>query len=127
LIEGDEFCAGFGSDAGGLRIAGVDGHVHDAAALRAICGTHGAFGVGITGRVAVVFRIGVDDAANGTVFRGDLGLDAAPGFAVAGDHDGSLDGDAHGIESLVVSGRAVVHIDEGRGDIAVFGIGVVGG
>ncbi len=127
LVERDELDARFRADAGSLRIAGVDGHVHDAAALRTFGGTHGAFRIGLAAGVAIVFGVGVDDATDCTVFGSDLGLDATPGFAVAGDHDGPFDGDTHGVELLVVGGRAVVDVNEGSGDVAVARIGVVGG
>src|SRR5206468_4240658 len=120
LIEGNEFYAGFGADAGGLRIAGVDGHVHDAAALRAVGGTHGAVGEGVAGGVAIVFGVGVDDAAECAVFGCNFGLDASPCFSIASNDNGSFDGNAHGVELLVIRGCAVVDVDEGSGDIAVF-------
>ena len=127
LVEGDELDAGFGADAGGLRVTGVDRHIHHAAALRAFGRTHGAFGIRLAAVVAVVFGVGVDDAADGAVLGSDLGLDAAPGLAVAGDDDGSFDGDTHGVEFLVVRGRAVVDVDERCGDVAIARVGVVGG
>src|SRR2546426_208353 len=77
--------------------------------------------------VAVVPGIGVDEASHRPVLGRDLGLDAAPRAAVARDHDRALDGDPHALELLVVRGNAVVHVHEGPGDVAVRGIGVVGG
>ncbi len=112
--------------AGRERIAGIVG-VHDAAALHAVGGTERAVGIMLALEEAVVARVGVDDAADRAVLGGDLGLDAAPRAAVAGDDDGSLDRDAHALQLFVVFAHAVVHIDERAGDVAVFGVGVVGG
>src|SRR5262249_60214000 len=88
---------------------------------------HWAVGKYIIFKVAVVARIGIDDASNGPVLRSDFGLDTAPGIAIARNHDGSLHRDAKAVEFFVVFGNSVVHIDERRGDIAVNGIGVVSG
>ncbi len=123
----DQFCAGYCADAGRLRVAGVDGHVHDAAALDAVRWTHGAFGIDRSAVVAVLVRVGVDKAADSAMLGGELGLDATPGLAVARDDDGAFDGDSHGLELLVVGWCAEVDVDERGGDVAVTGVGVVGG
>ena len=116
-----------GADSGRERVAGIDRHVHDAAALHAVAIAPGALREHLAHEVAVVVRIGVDDAAHRAVFGGHLRLDAAPGPAVARDHDRALDGNAQAFELLVVVRNAVVHVDERRGDVAVDGVGVVGG
>ena len=72
-------------------------------------------------------RIGIDEAADRAVLGRDLGLDAAPGIAVARDDDRALDRDAHALELLVVVRDAVVDVDQRRGDVAVDRVGVVGG
>ena len=97
-----------------------------AAALHAIRRTPGALGENVALGVAIVARIGIDQAADRAVLGGDLGLDAAPGDAVARDHDGALNGDAQAVQFLVVSGNAVVDVDERRGDVTVDRVGVVG-
>ena len=55
---------------------------------------------------------------------GDLRLDAAPAPAVAREDDLAFDVDAKLRELLVVFGRAVVHVHEIGGDVAVGGVGV---
>src|SRR5439155_1140355 len=79
------------------------------------------------GPVAVLPGIGVDEASHRSVLGGDLGLEAGPRPAVARDHDHALDGNPEALELLVIRGNAVVHVDERPGDVAVRGIGVVGG
>jgi hypothetical protein len=116
-----------GADAGSERVAGIDRHIHHAAPLHAVLGAHGSDGEDVARGITVFVRVGVNQAADSSMLGGDLGLDAAPGFAVASDDDGALHGDAEAIELLVVGGDAEVHIDQGRGDVAVGGIGVVRG
>ncbi len=72
-------------------------------------------------------RVGVNQAANGAVLGGNLGLDAAPGVVVARDDNLSLDGDAHALELLVVLGDSVVDVDKRSGDVAVDRVSVIGG
>ncbi len=76
-----------GTNAGRGGIAGIDGHVHHAAALHAIFIAHGAIRKNVILKVAVVARIGIDDAADSAVLRCDLGLDATPRIAVARNYD----------------------------------------
>jgi hypothetical protein len=83
-------------------VAGVDRHVGHAAALDALRGPIRAGGVDLALEVAVVLRVGVDDAADGALLRGDLRLDAAPASAVARDDDLALHVDAEPLEALVV-------------------------
>ncbi len=111
--------------AGRERVAGVDGHVRDAAALDALLRPEGALRVDLALEEPVVLRVGVDDASDGALLRGDLGLDAPPSAAVAGDDDLPLHVDAEALETLVVFRDAVVHVDERRGDVAVDRVGVV--
>src|SRR5438270_11924592 len=127
VFEGETLYIALGADAGRRGIAGVDGHVHDAAALHAVLIAHGALGKDIVLEVAVVAGIGVNDAANGAVFRGDLGLDAAPRHSVARDHDRALHRDAKAVELFVVTRQAVVDVNQFAGDIAVTRVSVVGG
>src|SRR6202030_597001 len=64
------------------RVARIDGHVHYAAALRAIFRTIRAFWKCLAGEVAVFVGIGINQTPDGAMFRGDLGFDAAPGSAI---------------------------------------------
>ena len=114
------------ADSGSERIAGIVG-VHDAAALDAIFGTPAALGIIVALKVAVISRVGIDDASDGAVLAGNFRLDAAPAFSVAGDDDGAFDGNSEAIELFVVFAAAVVHIDQRRGHVAINRIGVVGG
>ena len=116
-----------GADAGSQRVAGIDHHVHHAAALHAVPGAHGAGGENQAGGIAVIARIGIDQAAHGPVLGGHLGFDAAPGAAVAGDHNRALHRNTHAVEFLVVGGHAVIHVDQRRRDVAIGRVGVVSG
>ena len=59
-------------------LAGIDGHIHHAAALHAIFIAHGASREKHHPEIAVIAGIGINDAADCSVFSGDFGLDAAP-------------------------------------------------
>ena len=83
---------GGGADTRRKRIAGIKGHVCDAAALHALSGTVSALRKNGALGVSVVMRIGIDQAADRAVLGGNLGLDAAPGTAITGDHDCALYG-----------------------------------
>src|SRR5229473_2531897 len=108
-------------------VAWVIRHVCDASALHTIGWAEGAGGKCFALDEPVFVRIGEYEAADGAVFGGNLGLDAAPGVEVAGDDDLALHGNAHALELLVVFRDAVVDIDERSGDVAVDRVGVVSG
>ena len=82
----------------------------------------GALRVDVALEVAVVARVGVDEAADGAVLGRDLGLDAAPGAAVAGDHDLALHVHPVAGQVLVVVGHAVVDVHQGGFHVAVDGV-----
>jgi hypothetical protein len=124
--EGEPLRALRRTDAGCERVARIERHVGDAAALHAGGWTHRAGGEDAASREAVVPRIGVDQAADGAMLGGDLRLDAAPRLPVTRDDDGAFDSDAVTLESLVVGGCAIVHVDERSRHVAVGGVGVVG-
>ena len=114
-----------GADAGRQRVADVVG-VHDAAALHALARAERAVGERRALEVAVVAGVGVDQAPDRAVLGGDLGLDAAPGVAVARDHDRALDRDPQALQAVVVVGHAVVDVDERSRHVAVGRVRVVG-
>ena len=118
------FCGG---DAGSERVSRKNGIVGDAAALDALIGTVSAVGKRLTLNVAVALWIGIDEAADGAVFGGNLRLDAAPRMAVTRNGDGAFHGNAEAFETFVVFGQAVIDVDERSGDVAVPGISVVAG
>src|SRR5258708_8860325 len=112
--------------AGSKRVAGVDGIVSHAAALHTVAWTKAALGKRFARRIAVAFGIGIDDAAACALFRRNLGLDASPGVAVAGDGDRAFDGNAEAFEALVIFGDAVIDVDERRAAAAILPVRVLG-
>ena len=112
------------ADAGSERIAGILRHVHDRAALRAAVIAEGSLRVDVALEVAIVVRVGVDEATDGAVFGRNLRLDAAPRTAVAGDDDLSFDVDPAAPQLLVVFRYSEIHVDQITGHIAVDGVGV---
>src|SRR4030095_12830306 len=90
------------------RIAGVDRHVHDAAALRAKLGAIWAAGIDIARVVTVIAGIRVDQATDRAVLVGDLRLDSAPARTIAGYHDLALHVDAELLQLVVIGRHAVV-------------------
>src|SRR5208337_327241 len=75
--------------------------------------------------VAVIPRIGVNDAADGSMLGRDFGLDASPAAAVARDHDGALHRNSEPLQLLVVVAHTVVDVNQRAGDISIDGIRVV--
>ena len=106
------------------RIAGMNRHVHHAAALHALLRPERSLRIHVARVVAVVSRVRVDEAADRAVLVGDLGLDAAPSAAVARQDDLALDVDVHLLQPLVVGRHAVVHVDDVARRVAVGRIGV---
>src|SRR6185312_13819698 len=101
------------------RIAGINRHVGDRSPLHAVRRTIAALRIRVARRVAIVVRIRINDAANGAVLVGELGLETTPAAAVPRDDDPALDADAATIEFLVVVGHALVHVNEFGGYVAV--------
>src|SRR5262245_62675660 len=106
-------------------MAVVARRVHDAPALRAAFVPIRAFGIDIALVITILFRIRVDDTADRAVFVRHFWFDSAPARAVTRDHDLALHVYAHLRQLLVVSGHAVIDIDQLRGPVAVAGISVV--
>ena len=107
-------------------IAGiVRGKIHHAAALHAVGVAQPAGGKYIAQKIAIIARIGIDDAAHRAVLGRHLRLYAAPGISITGDHNRTLYGNAQPLQALVVIRQAVIHIDQRRGNVAINRIGVV--
>ena len=113
------------TDPRGKRIAGVQGDIENRAALHALRRPPAAARIDVPPGVAVLVRIGVDDAADGAVLLGELGLQSAPTAAVAGDDDLAAYVDAAAREILIVLRHAVVEVDEIPRHIAVGTVHVV--
>ena len=73
----------------------------------------------IADEIAILMRIGVDDAPDRPMLGGDFRFDAAPRSAIPRDDDRAFHADAEAIEFLVILRHAMVHVDQRRGDIAV--------
>src|SRR5207302_9883834 len=106
-------------DARSERIPWIRRHVGNATPLNAVTRPHRSFGEDVAIGITVVSRIGVDQAANGAMLRGDLRLDPAPRAAVLGDDNCAFHGDAVSLELLVVRGHAIVHEDKWTRDVSV--------
>ena len=106
------------------RIAGMNRHVHDAAALHALLRPERSLRIHVARVVAVVSRVRVDEAGDRAVLVGDLGLDAAPSAAVPRQDDLALDVDFHLLQPHVVGRHTVVHVDDVASCVAVGRIGV---
>ena len=114
-----------GADAGGQWIAGILLHVGDRAALHAFRRAPAAFGISVALGVAVIVRVGIDQAADRAMLLRQFRLEPAPAAAVAGDHDLAAHVDAAAGQLLVVVRHAVVGVDQWCGDIAVAAVDVV--
>src|SRR5260370_31116874 len=82
LADGQPFCAFGGSNAGRQRVSGIDRHVHHAAALYTIPWPPGTLRKHLTLVVAILVRIGINDAAYSARLVRDFGLDGPPRRAV---------------------------------------------
>ncbi len=116
-----------GADARRQRIARINHHVRHRAALDALRRPHRAIGIGGVQGITVIGGIGINQAADGAMILGQLRLEAAPAFAIAGDHDLAFDRDAELLKPLVIIHAAIIHIDQRRGDIAITLIFDIGG
>src|SRR6185437_5952431 len=125
LADGEALGIFGGADAWRERIARIIS-VLDASALYSVFRAVGPFWEYVAGNIAIVGRIGVDDAALGSMLIGDFRLDTAPAASVTRNHDRALYRNAHAIELIVVIAHAVVHIDQRAGYVSVGGVGVVG-
>ena len=115
------------SDTGRQRIAGIDRHVGDRAALYAVGVARAAFGIDVAFAIAVIGRIGIDDRADRAMFLRQLRLQPAPADTVARYRDLALHIDAAPGERLVIVRQAVIYVDEVSGDVAVALEGDIGG
>src|SRR6185437_4560071 len=88
-------------------------------------GPPAAFGVGVAPEVAVIPRVGIDQAAHSAVLVGKLGLQAAPALAVTHDHDLALYADAVPRQLLVVVGHSVVDVYQRGRHVAIGAVRVV--
>ena len=79
----------------------------------------GPFGKTSLVEIAVLVRVGIDDASDRSMLRGNLRFDSPPRLAVPGDDDRPFNRDAQAVEGLIVLGDAVVHVDERRGDVSI--------
>jgi len=78
------FC---GAHTRGERIAGIQRDVGDAATLHAVLGSPGACRKRLALNETILVRVGIDQATDRTMLRGDFGLDAPPGVVIARDDD----------------------------------------
>src|SRR5579863_5801984 len=107
------------------RVACVERHSRDAAALHAILRAIRALRENIALRVSVFAGIRKNQAAYGAMFRGNFRLNAAPRTVVARDNDRALHGNAHAVELLVVRGHAKIDVDERSSHVAINRVGVI--
>src|SRR5208282_6546450 len=101
--------------------------LHHAARLYALLRAIGTSGIILPLEVAIVLRIGVNNAAHGSMFGRHLGLDTSPATAIARNHDRTLYRDSQPFKLFVVVAHAVVDVNQRAGDVSVDGICVVGG
>ncbi len=113
------------TDARRERIARILLGVRHRAALHAIGWPPAAFRIDIAIAVAIVLRIGIDQATERAMFLRKLRFQSAPTAAVTGDDDLAAHVDATPCERLVIVGHAVVGVDQFGGDIAIAAIDVV--
>ena len=114
------------ADARRQRIARIDHHLLDRAALDPVGGAQRPLGVGIALAIAVISRIGIDQGPDGAMLFGQLRLQTAPALAIAGDDNLALDRNAQPFQRQIVFGHTVIDIDKIARDIAVALIGDIG-
>ncbi len=115
-----------GAVAGCERIARVHRHIRHGTALHSGRRTPAALGVDLPCRIAVIARIGIDDAAGRAMFLRELRLQSAPPATVAHDDDLPFDIDGSAGEILVVVIHSIVRVDQLAADVPITAIRVVG-
>src|SRR6185312_2478810 len=88
-------------------------------------GPVGAFGVRVALKIAIVARVGINDAAYGAMLPGHARLDAAEARAVTRNDDPAANIDSALFEDVVIGGESVVYVNQRRGDIAAAGVRVI--
>src|SRR6266851_6372049 len=73
----------FRSPAWRKRIAGIDGHIHHAAALDAVFWPVRPLGIGVALEITIVARIGIDETTDGAALERHLWFHAAPTRAIS--------------------------------------------
>ena len=112
-------------DVRGQGIAGEERHVGHRTALDTAVHAVGAGGIDVALHIAVVPRVGVDQAADGAALGRDLRFDAAPGAAVAREDDLAGDVDAAARKLIVVVRHPVVDVYQLAGHVTVDRVRVV--
>ncbi len=115
-----------GAIAGRERIARIHRHIRHGAALHTRRRPPATLGVDLPDRIAVIARIGIDNAAGSAVFLRELRLQPAPAATVADDDDLAFDLDGSAGQILVVVIHSIVRVDQLAGDVAIAAICVVG-
>src|SRR5207302_10067035 len=99
----------------------------DTSALNTVWMAHRPLGKNVVAGIAIVVWLGVDQAANRSVFGCNFGFHSAPGVVILRNDDRTFYRDAQAVELLVILGQAVVHKDQRRCNVAISRIRVVGG
>ncbi len=97
-----------------------------APALYAVLGTERSFRKYVSLGVSIIFRIGIDQAANRAMLRRNFRFDPTPPAAIACDDDRTLHRHTHAMEFLVILPHAVIDIDQRSCHISIRRICVVG-
>ena len=90
VFQSQALCVFRGSYVRSQWVAGMDGHIHDTAALHAVRWTPRSLRKYVSFKIAVVPGIRVDQAPHGAVLGRNFGLNAAPGMPVPRNRDGPL-------------------------------------
>ena len=107
------------------RIARIQRHISDRAALYAARGAPPAGRIRIAGCIAIFMRVRVDQAAHGAMFMGQLGLQSAPTAAIACQYDLAGHTDTPTRQFQVIRVHAEIHIDDIGRDVAIGAVDVV--
>ena len=99
--------------------------IHHAAALHAIRIAHRSLRKDIVLTIAIVARLGVDEAADRAMLGRHFRLHPAPRVVVLRDDDRALHGNPQPVQLLVILRKPVVHENKRRSHVAVDGICVV--
>src|SRR6185312_13236885 len=79
--------------------------------------------IGVRTGIAVVRRIGIDEAADRAMLLRELRLEPAPAGAVAREDDLAANVDAALGERVIIVGHSEIDVNHGRGDVAVALVG----
>ena len=127
LFEREPLCIRSRTNARREGIARINRHIQHAATLDAESRTRRTIRIRVPGHVPVTAGIGINKAADSSMFGRQLRFDSAPGLAVTHDDNCVFHRNTQPLELFVIRRDTVIDINQRRGHVAIPRVGVVSG